>query len=63
MASVLFVAMAAVPASAGNEGTLLSRINASRAAAGKPPVEVYWDLTDDARAHTSAMIANGSIYH
>lgn len=63
MASVLFVAIAAVPASAGNEGTLLSRINASRAAAGLSPVEIYWDLTDNARAHTSAMINKGSIYH
>jgi hypothetical protein len=63
MASVLFVAIAAVPVSAGNEGTLLSRINASRAAAGLAPVEVYWDLTDDARAHTTAMINKGSIYH
>ena len=53
----------AVPAHAGPEGTLLSRINASRAAAGKAPVETYWDLTDDARAHSARMAADGRIYH
>ncbi len=57
------VAATAIPAHAGNEGTLLARINASRASAGKAPVEVYWDLTDDARSHTNAMVAAGSVFH
>lgn len=62
-AVAMLVAALAVPAWASAEGTLLSRINASRANAGLPPVEVYWDLVDDARAHTDAMIAAGHIHH
>ena len=62
-ATVVMIAAFAVPALAGAEGTLLSRINNSRANAGLPPVERYWDLTDDARAHTEAMISAGHIYH
>ena len=62
-AVAIAVAATAIPAQAGSEGTLLARINASRAAAGKPPVEVYWDLADDARAHTNAMVAAGSVFH
>ena len=62
-ATSVLVATLAVPALAGPEGTFLSRINSSRAAAGLPPVERYWDLTDDARAHTNRMIDAGHIYH
>ena len=62
-AIAIAVAATAIPAQAGSEGTLLTRINASRAAAGKPSVEVYWDLTDDARAHSNAMAAAGSVFH
>jgi hypothetical protein len=62
-AVTVMVAAFAVPAHAGPEGTLLSRINASRANAGKAPVEVYWDLADDARNHASNMMSAGSIYH
>jgi hypothetical protein len=62
-ATSMLVATLAVPALAGPEGTFLSRINSSRAAAGLPPVERYWDLTDDARAHTNRMIDAGHIYH
>jgi hypothetical protein len=62
-AVTMLMATVAVPAHAGADSTLLSRINASRAAAGKPPVEVYWDLTDDARAHTARMLADGKVYH
>lgn len=59
----VMVSVLAVPAMAGPEGTFFSRINNSRANAGLPPVERYWDLTDDARAHTDRMIENGGIYH
>lgn len=62
-AASMLVATFAVPALAGPEGTFLSRINSSRASAGLPPVERYWDLTDDARAHTNRMIDAGHIYH
>jgi len=62
-AVTVLVASFAIPAQAGASGTLLSRINASRAAAGKAPLESYWDLTDDANAHTSRMVAEGRVYH
>jgi len=60
--SVMVVGLA-VPAQAGPEGTLFSRINSSRSASGLAPLETYWDLTDDARAHSARMMDRGSIYH
>jgi uncharacterized protein YkwD len=63
LVTAFIVAAFAVPAYAGSEGTLLSRINSSRSSAGLPPVETYWDLTDDARAHSGRMMSKGSIYH
>lgn len=63
LTSTVLIAGLAIPAHAGPEGTLVSRINSSRAAAGKAPLQTYWDLTDDARAHSSAMLNKGSIYH
>lgn len=63
VAVLTMVALFAIPAVAGAEGTLLSRINNSRANAGLPPVQTHGDLTDDARSHTDAMIASGGIYH
>ncbi len=53
----------ALPAMAGPEGSFVSRINASRAASGLPPLAVHADLVDDARAHSNRMMADGSIYH
>lgn len=61
--STVLIAGLAIPAHAGPEGTLASRINSSRSAAGKAPLQTYWDLTDDARAHAAAMRNKGSIYH
>ena len=60
--TVMFMGMA-IPAIAGGEGTLLSRINSSRSSSGLAPLEAYWDLTDDARAHSARMMDRGSIYH
>jgi len=60
--AVMFMGMA-IPAFAGPEGTLISKINSSRSSAGLAPLETYWDLTDDARAHSSRMMDKGSIYH
>ncbi|MCL1602171.1 MAG: CAP domain-containing protein [Actinomycetia bacterium] len=60
--SVMVVGLA-IPAHAGPEGTLFSRINSSRSANGLAPLESYWDLTDDARAHSGRMMDRGSIYH
>lgn len=63
LTSTILIAGLAIPAHAGPEGTLISRINNSRAAAGKAPLQTYWDLTDDARSHSAAMRNKGSIYH
>lgn len=63
MAVSVMVAGMAIPARAGPESTLVSKINSSRAANGLAPLETYWDLTDDARAHSSRMMDQGSIYH
>jgi hypothetical protein len=60
--SVMFMGMA-IPAFAGPEGTLAGKINSSRSSAGLAPLEAYWDLTDDARAHSARMMDKGSIYH
>jgi uncharacterized protein YkwD len=60
--SIMVVGLA-VPVQAGPEGTLFSRINSSRSANGLAPLETYWDLTDDARAHSARMMDRGSIYH
>jgi hypothetical protein len=60
--TVMLVGMA-IPAFAGPEGTLISKINSSRSANGLPPLETYWDLTDDARIHSGAMMDRGEIYH
>lgn len=57
------VAAFAVPAVASSAGQFVSKINASRSAAGLPPVEVYWDLTDNARAHSDLMADRGEIFH
>ncbi len=53
----------ALPAQAGTEGAFLSKINASRSAAGLAPVSVHSDLVPDARAHSAEMMAAGEIYH
>ena len=55
----LFVA----PAFAGPEGSLISKINAERTSRGKPALDVYWDLTDDARAQASRMRAEQRVFH
>lgn len=62
-AVAMLVAVLAIPAIASPEGTLASRINAARASVGLEPLEGYWDLTDDARSHTGAMISAGHLYH
>jgi len=62
--SVMFMlATFATPAFAGAESQFVSKINASRAAAGKAPLEAYWDLADDARSQAGRMAAKGEIFH
>ncbi len=63
LTATVMVAAFATPALAGAESQFVSKINASRAAAGKAPLEVYWDLTDDARAQSQRMAAQGEIFH
>jgi hypothetical protein len=63
LAITVMVVGVAIPAFAGPEGTLISRINSSRSASGLAPLETYWDLSDDARAHSAAMMDRGEIYH
>ena len=62
-AASVFIALFAVPAVAGSAGQFVSKINASRSAAGLPPVESYWDLSDDARRHSNRMAEKGELYH
>ncbi|GMQ94385.1 MAG: hypothetical protein BMS9Abin12_1875 [Acidimicrobiia bacterium] len=63
MAVTIMVMAVAIPAFAGPEGTLVSKINSSRASNGLAPLETYWDLTDDARAQSARMMDRGEIYH
>ncbi|MEE8458119.1 MAG: CAP domain-containing protein [Acidimicrobiia bacterium] len=63
LAVTIMVMGMAIPAFAGPEGTLVAKINSSRAASGLAPLETYWDLTDDARAHSARMMDRGEIYH
>ena len=60
---VLFVFLVGIPAaSAGDSGSLVSKINSARSSAGKPRLTVYWDLTDDARAHAKKMMKQGKVF-
>ncbi len=61
--SILALGLTAAPAVAAPEDNVLAKINATRAANGLAPLEVYWDLTDDAEAHSKAMKAAGELYH
>ncbi len=63
VALVVMTVGMALPAQAGAEGDFVSKINASRSAAGLPPVSVHSDLVPDARNHSAEMMAAGRIYH
>jgi hypothetical protein len=63
MAIVVMTMGLALPAHAGTEGAFVSKINASRAAAGLPALSTHSDLVPDARAHSAEMMAAGQIYH
>ena len=63
VALVVMTVGLALPAQAGTEGAFLSKINASRSAAGLAPVSVNSDLVPDARIHSAQMMAAGDIYH
>ncbi len=62
-ALVVAISLIGMPlAAAGPEGSIANRINSARKANGKDPVQVYWDLRDDARAHASAMMKRGEVF-
>ena len=63
VALVVMTVGLALPAQAGAEGDFLSKINASRAAAGLAPVSMHSDLVPDARNHSAEMAAAGGIFH
>ncbi len=63
VALVVMTVGLAVPAQAGTEGSFLSKINASRASAGLPPLAMSSELVPDARTHSAEMMAAGTIYH
>ena len=62
--AVATVGVAAAPAAAANgEGSFVNKMNAARSARGLAPLEVYWDLVDDARAHSAKMKAEDHLHH
>jgi len=63
VALVVMTVGLALPAQAGTEGAFLSKINASRSAAGLAPLSMSSELVPDARTHSADMMAAGKIYH
>ena len=61
--AMLSLVLSVAPASAGAEGSLISEINAERTSRGKAALQVYWDLTDDARAQANRMREQQSVFH
>ena len=63
--STWLLAALALPAlaDAGEEAEFVALINQSRVGAGLPALAVEPDLVDDARRHTSEMMAKGTIFH
>lgn len=61
--ALVSVSLGVPPAFAGPEGSFVNKINNARAAAGKEPLRVYWDLTDDARKHSKEMAARQELFH
>ena len=53
----------ALPAHAGAEQDFVAEMNAERTVRGLPPLQVYSDLVDDARAQSAAMQERGTIFH
>ena len=61
--ALMSLGLGIAPALAGPAGTFVSKINSERSARGLAPLEVYWDLTDDARAHAKRMMDKDDLYH
>lgn len=54
---------AAALADPGAEGGFVQLINQERTGRGLAPLAAYWNLTDDARAHSNKMAFAGDIWH
>ena len=64
VAAAVAFAAAALPAHGASEVSgFVSRINSARSGSGLNELQVYWDLTDDARRHTNDMVEAGEIFH
>ena len=61
--ALLSMSLGIAPAMAGSESSFVNKVNSARSARGKAPMQVYWDLTDDARAHSKRMMDKGEIFH
>lgn len=59
---VLFLGLGIAPAMAGTASSFVNKVNSARASQGRDPVQVYWDLTDDARAHARNMMKRGEVF-
>jgi hypothetical protein len=60
---IVTLGISAAPAFAAPEGQFVSKINATRVANGMAPLEVYWDLSDDAEAHSNTMMEQDHLHH
>jgi hypothetical protein len=61
-AAVIVMGLGVQPAVAGAEGSLVNKVNSARSSAGKAPVQVYWDLRDDARKHARDMADQQKVF-
>lgn len=61
--AVMFVSMAPAAIAGPGEGSFLASMNAERTARGLAPLEMYWDLRDDARAHSATMQSEDTLRH
>ncbi len=70
VAAAILIVIPQTPATAASgslnvsaERSYFKKLNDTRAANGLAPVKMYWNLTDDARKHSAAMLSAGRIYH
>ncbi len=62
--AVAWAGLTSPPALAGpGESSFLAKMNAERSGRGLAPVEMYWDLVDDARAHSRRMADTNDLHH
>jgi len=61
--AVMFVGFAPSALAGPGEGSFLASMNAERVARGLAPLEMYWDLRDDARAHSATMQSEDALRH